>query len=331
MSRVEVEGGLVVNGERILLKGVNYTPTPIGEAPGDSDLFANIDILSRDLPLIQNMGCNLIRIYNLRDSTNLAKYTPFLDMCHAHAIHVAVGMWVPYNADFSERKVREQYSTKFVNMVKAFKDHPAILMWLFGNELNHHIKDHDALFQTVATCKDAVHDIEAAAGVWHPVSTPIGDCKDLEKLIAKYDDCVDIWCTQLYRGATFGRLWTQIERATSKPCLMTEFGCDAYDNNAQKEDEETQASFDVGLFNEILEHRDLCIGGIVFGYVDQFWKGGDKFKQLPGGRKSNGAPDGFSNEAYYGMFSVEKSPDSIDNLKPRLVYFALGELFSAHS
>eukprot|EP00475_Leptophrys_vorax_P030567 TRINITY_DN4589_c0_g1_i5.p2 TRINITY_DN4589_c0_g1~~TRINITY_DN4589_c0_g1_i5.p2 ORF type:complete len:306 (-),score=71.74 TRINITY_DN4589_c0_g1_i5:757-1674(-) len=301
MSVISIEGRrLLVNGERTFIKGINYTPTPIGQGPGDSDLFANASLFERDLPLIKEMGCNAIRIYNLREPHNYDKYKPFLDCCMNHSIFVAVGLWVPYNQDFSDSKVREEQVAKFSGMVDALKEHPAILMWLFGNEVNHHTKDLDAFLQTVQECRFAVKEIEASAGVSHPVASPLGDTRSLEDIMKNHEDAVDLWCVQLYRGRTFGKFWKQVESASEKPCLVTEFGCDSFDNGKGQEDQETQAAFDVKLYEELVEHRELCAGGFVFGYMDQFWKGGSKHKQLTGGHKSNG-PGGYANEAYFGV------------------------------
>src|SRR4029079_6124993 len=53
-------------GKRFYIKGMVYSPSPIGQFPFDSTLKnSNSAIWSRDLPLMRAMGVNAIHVYNV--------------------------------------------------------------------------------------------------------------------------------------------------------------------------------------------------------------------------------------------------------------------------
>eukprot|EP00475_Leptophrys_vorax_P014947 TRINITY_DN2121_c0_g1_i1.p1 TRINITY_DN2121_c0_g1~~TRINITY_DN2121_c0_g1_i1.p1 ORF type:complete len:368 (-),score=92.09 TRINITY_DN2121_c0_g1_i1:44-1147(-) len=313
---VELQGRrILIDGTQVFIRGIDYSPTPIGHE-GSYDSHSVPSIFNRDLPVISAMGANAVRVYSLPYYSNYSKYEPFLDACVDNGLYVALGFSVSANMDFTDPDVVQSKVDEFSDFVNIYKDHPAIFMWLVGNELNHN-KDNnlDDVFSFIKQARDAAHAIDG-----RPVSTAVSDEHDMASFIANYDDSVDVWSTQLYRGATFGSFWTDFAASSSKPSLMTEFGCDAFNNITQQEDQPMQATFDGGLMQEIADNCDVSAGGFVFGYVDQWWKGGNKDEQSDSGKKSNN-PDGASNEAWYGMFSTRRNPQEgqPDILTPREV------------
>lgn len=138
---VEVRDNMLfVNGAPFWIQGICYSPVPIGEsvsfAPkGDYFTPDFAYIWARDLPLIKAMGATTLRIYGWAAQ---ADHTMFLDAVEAAGLKVLVTY---YLGDATQNPVstqdqRNQIIIDFVAQVNRYRDHPAILMWSFGNELN---------------------------------------------------------------------------------------------------------------------------------------------------------------------------------------------------
>ena len=92
-------------------------------------------IWQRDLPLMKAMGANIVRIYGWLPEND---HSSFLDAVEANGLYL---MATFYMGEASEAPVqtvaqRELVISNFVQQVKQYADHPAMLIWSFGNELN---------------------------------------------------------------------------------------------------------------------------------------------------------------------------------------------------
>lgn len=124
-----------------IMSAVAYSPTPIGVAPSGSqslDFFSDeyAHIFERDLPRMAAIGINTIRIYTFDSSKSHAR---FLDACHVHGISVIAGFELDAQHDDLKDTVIglptvELHLKKALASINA--SHPAMLMWMVGNELN---------------------------------------------------------------------------------------------------------------------------------------------------------------------------------------------------
>lgn len=97
-----------------------------------------------------------------------------------------------------------------------------------------------------------------------------------------------------------------------------------------------QRDYGIALSKELSAQGDVCSGGSIFSYVDEWWKGrttqtdanhpdcpeNNPSYQSNCGFPSSG-PDQYSNEEWFGIFSTKKDGSGIDILTPRLVYHEL--------
>lgn len=82
-------------------------------------------------------------------------------------------------------------------MVQTCNNHPAILAWAVGNELNNPNGYNSAVWSFVGTLKNLIHQTESPD--WHPVGSPIADGFQLMTIVANASSSVDIWMLQIYR------------------------------------------------------------------------------------------------------------------------------------
>ena len=328
-----VDNHLVVHGENFIVKGVCGITTPVGEDPSNPPYYKWWDDPSNyltDFELMEAMGANTVRTYSVSGIT-----TEALDAAHEHGLYVIMGYWVNDWQDLSDPEVRQNIIDEFVELVENHKDHPAVLMWAFGNEVDmfypqHHpggdLRDWYSLVQEAAQAAKAVDPNHPIICVNQGI-TEIGD----ESLGA--DDAslpsLDIWGVNEYRGITFGNLFSKYRSKTNKPMILTEWGCDAWDGVNGVEDQEVQAMFVESLWSEIGAHigpAGPCLGGTVFGWSDGWWKAGSPSAHTTTSQWLNYMyPDPNINEEWWGIVAIDPSGEKT----PRKAYYTLQELWKA--
>eukprot|EP00475_Leptophrys_vorax_P005614 TRINITY_DN13388_c0_g1_i1.p1 TRINITY_DN13388_c0_g1~~TRINITY_DN13388_c0_g1_i1.p1 ORF type:complete len:434 (+),score=111.07 TRINITY_DN13388_c0_g1_i1:71-1303(+) len=325
VAAVSINGRMLqVNSENYFIKGVNYHPVPIGEYSGQTDMYNNSAIIDRDIPKLKALGVNTIRIYGVGNPGIARNYQYFLDQCYSSGIRVIFALYVPSSSNFADSQTREALKNSFVTMVNQFKAHPAILMWMFGNELNFNMQnDLGDLFSLINEARLAAHAAEGET--WHPVCSSMADV-NLLTTIAAYDSNVDVWAVQIYRGVSFFSLFADYAEISKKPLVITEFGIDAWDSRIGAVNESAQAQVDVELFNEIVKNNATCSGGLVFSFQDEWWKTGSVSSQEPTYTTCN-APDGTCSAEYYGICYI--SAGSPNGIGPREAYYSLQKTFVA--
>lgn len=337
---------ILVDNKTFVMRGIGYSPVPIGVDPevtlpyGDyftSDFSA---IYDRDLPFLSQMEANTIRLWGWNNNLD---HTDFLNKAFNKGIYVIVTFWMAPNRypDISSQNARAAIKADFKHMVASNKDNPAILMWAIGNELNanwmygNHLDD---LFSLINEMSLEAHQEEGATA--HPVTTPLVDI-DLVDTIGKYDKVVenlDVWSVQVYRGNSFGSLFSDYANVSSKPLAITEYGIDAYDNRTQKEYENSnnsyQAVYAESLWKEIEANSDICSGGCIMEYSDEWWKGRngtptdmDPYYHSTSGYPNDAHPDDYANEEWWGIMRTVKNGSNPDIMQPRAVYYSLQSLW----
>jgi hypothetical protein len=314
-----------VNGKPFYFKGINYLPIPIGHDPWNIDPFDDPAVVDRDVPKLKAMGVNTVRIHHFQ-VTNPKSKLYLLDKLYENEIFAVICLTFNSNDQpWADPVARDTIKNRFLDLVRAYGKHPAVLMWIFGNELNQPTKfDEPNAFSLLKEVKDATHALEGPDN-WHPVTTAFIDVKAVNAAKA-YSDCVDVWAIQSYRGLSFFTLINEFSSATNLPVVMTEFGVDAYNNITQSEDQDMQVSGSTLLFNELAMYskQNKITGGFFFQYADVWWKFGSPLVQDHHGWKAGGFPDKVANEEWWGVFTL--SPGSPNVLTPRKMFTALADL-----
>ncbi len=323
------DGQLIVNGEPFFIKGVAYAPTPIGYSYA-YNIFGDPDIYTRDLPLLRAMHCNTIRTWS--------KVTEgFLDAAYNNGvdpIYVIAGFYVePYNV--SSETYRLAVINEFREYVRAYKDHPALLMWAVGNEVNYEVSSiwpgDDNKLRDWYTLLNELAKVayEEEGDTYHPVITANWETTHIGETSLGSDDnsmnFLDAWGVNTFRVDAFGDVFQYYP--SSKPLLITEFGIDAWDTIGNKEDEATQSEYDALLWDQIVEasNTSAVLGGCVMGYSDVWWRAGDPTSHDTDGDEMLSFPDGFNNQEWWGIMRVRDNGAGPDIVEPRAVYYTLQE------
>ena len=177
--------------------------------------------------------------------------------------------------DYNDTARVQKQTAKIVEIVKNTKNHPAVLMWSIGNELDfipptlpYNLKMWDAVNQAAKAIK--------AIDPNHPVITVIGTSM-MEKIAEIVKRCPDI---DLLGINTYGDIYTLPETLKkygwTKPYLISEWGPDGYWEvhktkwNAPYEQTglEKYLCYEKKYREAILANKNQCLGSFVF-----YWSG----------------------------------------------------------
>ena len=177
------------------------------------------------LDMAEQAGVNTIRTWGIKNLNN----GELLDEAHKRGMKVLVGLWlahhkkgIDYTSEADSSKRIKQYK-RITEEVLKYKDHPAILAWGVGNEVN-------AKKAPVEVWK-AVNDIAAFIhqnDPFHPTVTIIAGSgvHHIENIIERAPE-IDILGINCYRGTSEVRK-NVTSSGWNKPFMVTELGPDGF-------------------------------------------------------------------------------------------------------
>ncbi len=238
------------------------------------------------------VGANSIRTWSLERAKE------YLDAAHARGLTVTMGLWAQHERhgfDYNNEKAVAKQLEYFTRKVTELKDHPALLMWGIGNEVD--------LFYSNTKVWDAIQDIAAMihqVDPNHPTTTVTAglDSSETALILEKAPD-IDI-----YGINTYGELEDVVDNmhkfGWNGPYFIAEWG-----PNGHWEVEKTswgapieQTSSEKAIsyahrYQYLRADSNTCIGSYVF-----LW-----------GQKQE------TTATWYGMFSADgESTESVDEL-----------------
>ncbi len=315
---------LIVNRRPYIIKGVCYNPIPIGQNY-EYDWWSDPNKpWLVDGKLMQEMGVNTIRLYQVHDDADEVKRV-IRDLYNKYGIRTILGSWLGFWEYpcplYGDKKFRDKVKKETLDMVSAYKDEPGVLMWILGNENNYSCHGHVNAWSTEEVDKEPnpqkqkamrakiyysfvneiareIHKVDLN----HPVALGNGELVGLE-FAKQYAADVDLVACIIYRGRTFGNLFKSLKLTFDKPIVVSEFGADCYDAYLKKEDQGMQAFFLESQWRQIYENlagnkegTGNCLGGIIFEWTDEWWKHG---QDNPDTWKVHDTESNWSNGSYY--------------------------------
>ena len=174
---------------------------------------------AQNLNLLKDFGGNTIRTWSIDKKT--------LDKAHKLGLKVVAGIWVQHmrhddKYDYSDPKFIKKQRKKVSSIVKKFKDHPAILAWGLGNEVELHVPNETLpiIWKEMNNLAKIVKSLDPQ----HPIMTAVAgfDSQKIIDIKNFYPEC-DILGVNAYGFAPkVGKLL--MEYGWGKPYMITEFG-----------------------------------------------------------------------------------------------------------
>ena len=256
------DGKLLLNGERLIIKGVNRH-----EEHPDFGFALPAAIMQKDLAIIKQLGCNAIR------ASHYANARLFLDMCDREGILLweEIPMWGFPEAALAEPLVLERGLMMHRELVLRDINHPSIIMWGMHNEVDTFSKAAYKLTKAFAEQTRAMDSSRLLTmATHHPmidICLPLIDVIGVNKYYGWYDGGLDKWPG--FIDEFFAKL--ENEGVADKPVIMSEFGAGGIPGvrglENQKWSEDYQAEYldyTLGLF-----HSDERLSGsYIWQYCD---------------------------------------------------------------
>lgn len=363
---------LLIDNKRFIIKGACYAPIPVSKDyeynfwgdPGKPWLT--------DGKMMKEMGVNTVRFYRMGKNPTEVKQV-LDDLYQKFGIRALMGTylgfwsWPPPN--YSDDGFKEKVRQETIEMVRLYKDHPGVLMWVLGNENNYSF---DRNVQKWSNDEiDAMPDPEdqrrAKAKIYytfvndlakeiktidsrHPVVLGVGETASLD-IAAQVSPDIDVIGMIAYRGPGFGNLFRQIKQKFDKPVVMIEWGADSYNAYTRQPDETNQADFLKRQWQDIERNTDPkkgvgnVLGGTFFEWTDEWWKGNEN---LPHTWSVQDTAAHWSNSSYYydaevadrmnmneewwGVMTLnpKKTKNGTQERTPKEAYFTLKELWAGN-
>ncbi len=355
----------MVDNEPFLVKGVVYHPIPPGY-DYTYNFWQDLDTVERDAKLMKKAGFNAVRFYaSAADNEHTKKV---IQKLYDNGIYTVMGHWLGfwnYPAPFyCDSGFQKEVKTNVLNMVKALKDEPGVIMWILGNENNYSFSGKVNPWSCPETdcIENPSEKINKKAAIYysfvndlaldikkidpnHPVGLGNGELITLDIAKENAPD-LDFLALIFYRGKSFGNIFNSTRYIFDKPVLISEMGSDAYNAYRKKEAQDEQAEFLLSQWINLYENTTQveadgnCLGGIIFEWNDEWWKynPSDRRRWLyhdTRGGWSNGAyyfdikaaRNLNMNEEWFGIVAFEKNDKGEYVKTPRKAYYVLREFF----
>lgn len=209
-------------------------------------------------------GGNSVRTWSVDDAQEV------LDEAHKLGLTVMLGLWVQHERhgyDYNNEEANKAQLEYFTKMVNKYKDHPALLMWSIGNEVD--------LFYSNTKVWDVVQEIAAMiheVDPNHPTNTVTAglDAKEVGLIMDKAPD-IDI-----YGINTYGELAIIKDNIRTagwdKPYIISEWGPNGHwevsktkwSAPIEQTSHEKALSYYDRYNNHIITDKEMCIGSYVF-------------------------------------------------------------------
>jgi hypothetical protein len=209
-SQVEITGShedgyhLVVNGDPFFICGAGGTSF---------------------LETLKESGGNSIRTWGIDSLDKMVDGKSLMDRAAELGLYVTAGIWLGHERhgfNYSDKKQLEDQREEVRAAVEKWKDHPALLMWGLGNEMEGPTSDgSDArIWKEVNHLAGIIKELDPD----HPVMTAIAGAQDTKvQMMVKHCENIDVLGVNGYASAP-GAGAAVVRNGWTKPFALTEFG-----------------------------------------------------------------------------------------------------------
>jgi len=362
---------LQLNGSAFVIKGMNYSPVPIGAAPGyipygDYFIPYYANVWKPDVDKIREAGINVIKLYAGNPDLNAGapgtagNWKAFLDYCYNGGnkpIYVVMFSYTQGNVIAEGRTGFNNYLRQYDKLVKSTVKHPAVFGYLVGNEIFDGVTQNPQFWTNFGRLIDAAQGAGLSQGQNPFLMTAINDeftpqtswpAIKLGEQSGKLRN-LDSWGINIYRGPAFGgsgnsvftqylALMNSFQMPLKKPLILGEWGTPHttrpigvygqpstqpvanLDDVPESQMGSGQPYFDAQPVATFLNTQwntikanlragpnQVCAGGFIFDWCDEYWKGNNNNMQIGGpsaGFLGGAFAGGYWDEAGFGITSA---------------------------
>ncbi|PWY66457.1 1,3-beta-glucanosyltransferase Gel2 [Aspergillus heteromorphus CBS 117.55] len=248
VTPIEVQGKDFVNsktGDRFQILGVDYQPGGSSGFSTTQDPLTDADACLRDAALMQGLGVNTIRVYNLSPDVDHSKCASIFN---GAGIYMVLDVNSPLSGGSLDRTdpqgtYNAVYFEQVFGIIEAFKNFPNTLGFFAGNEVINEQSVYEAPAYVRAVVRDMKDYIAANANRSIPVGYSAADVRpilvdtldyfmcNMENSTTSRADFFGLnsysWCgDSTYVESGYNTLVEDFSNA-SLPVFFSEFGCNA--------------------------------------------------------------------------------------------------------
>ena len=209
-------------------------------------------------------GANSVRTWGVGEAIDI------LDDAHEKGLSVLFGLWVGCERqgfDYNDTKAVKAQLERFTEVVKAYKDHPAILMWGIGNETDLFYSDFK-VWNAINDIAKMIHEEDPN----HPTMTVTAGLDVAEiQLIKERAPHIDVMGINTY-GGLIGMDKELRAYGWDGPYVITEWGPNghwevpktSWGVPIEQTSTEKAASYKERYKKGILDDKEMCVGSYVF-------------------------------------------------------------------
>ncbi len=223
------------------------------------------------LELLKDIGGNSIRTWGTGNAQKI------LDDAHANGLTVCIGLWAGHERhgfDYNDEYAVTAQLKSFEQDILRYKDHPALLMWAVGNEVDLFYKNF-RVWNAVEEIAKIIKEIDPN----HPTMTITAGIDPSEVyMIKNYCPSIDILGVNTYGGIHY--LSDAVRMfGWEKPYMVTEWGPYGHWESpytswgvAIEATSKEKAEFRDLSYQYIKEDLELCLGSYAFlwGYKQEY-------------------------------------------------------------
>ncbi|POR38278.1 1,3-beta-glucanosyltransferase [Tolypocladium paradoxum] len=266
------------NGTQFFLKGVAYQQdtSAAGATPTNAtfvDPLSDASSCQRDVPLLAELGTNIIRTYAIDPA---ADHSACMKLLNDAGIYVISDLSQPsLSINRNDPEWNVDLFTHYQKVVDALTQYPNVVGFFAGNEVSNQNNNTGASAYVKAAIRDTKQYIKDKNYRWMAVGYAANDDPPIRDQIADYFNCgpasesadffgynIYSWCgSSDFEASGYSRL-IDFFKAYSVPMFFAEYGCNLPSGAAGRTFDETTALYSSNM-------SDIVSGGIVYQYFQE--------------------------------------------------------------
>ena len=263
-------------------KAVKVLKNPDGKwilSVGDEPWYVNGAATNRYYTDVRKFGGNTIRLY----SPNADNTREIMDNAYKAGlmVYLGLGMSAARYLDYSDAAKVAQQKEKLLEYVRQYKNHPALLCWSIGNEVEASNEDNVNLWKAIGDLAASIKELDDK----HPVTNTLASSAVVRiKNLTTYAPDVDFISVNSYYPSVGNIAGNISEAGVDLPFMVTEFGprgtwamkgepsrilpwTDYYSSDSSALVEETSTEKEnvyLKIWEEDIKSKEGCLGSFVF-------------------------------------------------------------------